>query len=78
DTGSPQHCVESLRQQLEALMHAGVVPDAPSLALAQLINGSLVNTALWIARSEHPQERLEQGLQGLEILLRGLKLIPTA
>lgn len=78
DTGSQQHCVESLRQRLEALMQAGAIPHAPSLALAQLINGSLVNTALWIARDEHPDERLEQGLQGLELLLRGLRLTPTA
>ena len=78
DTGSQQHCVESLRQLLEALMQAEAIPCVPSLALAQLINGSLVSTALWIARDEHPDERLEQGLQGLELLLRGLSLTPTA
>jgi len=78
DTGSQQYCVESLRQRLEALMHAGVIHHAPSVALAQLINGSLVNTALWIARDEHPGDRLEQGLQALELLLRGLSLTPTA
>ena len=77
DTGSQQHCVDSLCQLLEALMQSGVIHRAPSLALAQLINGSLVNTALWIARDEHPDERLEQGLQGLELLLRGLPLTPT-
>ena len=78
DTGAQQHCVESLRQLLEALMQAEAIPHVPSLALAQLINGSLVNTALWIARDEHPDARLEQGLQGLELLLRGLSLTPTA
>lgn len=80
DTGSQQHCVESLRQLLEALMQAGVILQAPSVALAQLINGSLVNTALWIARDEHTDDRLEEALQGLELLLRGLKqpVTPTA
>lgn len=78
DTGSQQHCVDSLSQLLEALMQAGVIHHGPSLALAQLINGSLVNTALWIARDEHPGERLEQGLLGLELLLRGLNLTPAA
>lgn len=73
DTGSQQHCVESLRQLLEALMHTGVIEQAPSRALAQLINGSLVNTALWIARDTNPGDRLEEGLRGLELLLRGLK-----
>ncbi|MGR3966005.1 TetR/AcrR family transcriptional regulator [Pseudomonas sp. 910_23] len=78
DTGSQHHCVESLRQLLEVLMQAGWVAPAPSQALAQLINGSLVNTALWIARDAHPSTRLEEGLQGLEVLLRGLSLKPTA
>ena len=54
-------------------MQAGVIAQAPSVALAQLINGSLVNTALWIARDEHPHVRLQEGLQGLELLLQGLK-----
>ena len=49
DTGSQQQCVESLRQLLEAMMQAGVIAQAPSVALAQLINGSLVNTALWLS-----------------------------
>ncbi|GAB5341587.1 MULTISPECIES: TetR/AcrR family transcriptional regulator [Pseudomonas] len=73
DTGSQHHCVESLRQLLEALMQTGAILQAPSVALAQLINGSLVNTALWIARDEHPGERLEEGLLGLELLLQGLR-----
>lgn len=73
DTGSQQQCVESLRQLLEAMMQAGVIAQAPSVALAQLINGSLVNTALWIARDEQPNLRLQEGLQALELLLQGLK-----
>ncbi|MGR3885854.1 TetR/AcrR family transcriptional regulator [Pseudomonas sp. 1152_12] len=73
DTGSQQHCVGSLRQLLEGLMQAGAIEQGPSIALAQLINGSLVHTALWIARDEHPSDRLTEGLQGLERLLRGLK-----
>ncbi|MGU3307885.1 TetR/AcrR family transcriptional regulator [Pseudomonas sp. M5A4_2d] len=73
DTGCQQHCVESLRQLLEALMQTGAILQAPSVALAQLINGSLVNTALWIARDEHPSDRLEEGLSSLELLLQGLK-----
>lgn len=73
DTGSQQQCVESLRQLLEVMMQAGVIAQAPSVALAQLINGSLINTALWIARDEQPNLRLREGLQALELLLQGLK-----
>ncbi|MCR4540232.1 TetR/AcrR family transcriptional regulator [Pseudomonas sp. 18.1.10] len=78
ETGSQQHCVASLHQLLEALMQAGVIHPVPSQALAQLINGSLVSTALWIARDENPDARLAEGLLGLEQLLRGLKLTPNA
>ncbi|WP_438866732.1 TetR/AcrR family transcriptional regulator [Pseudomonas sp. L1(2025)] len=73
DTGSQQQCVESLRQLLEVMMQAGVMAQAPSVALAQLINGSLINTALWIARDDQPNLRLQEGLQALELLLQGLK-----
>lgn len=78
DTGGQHHCVESLRQLLEALMQAGLIPQAPSQALAQMINGSLVSSALWIARDDHPGTRLEEALQSLELLLRGLSLKPSA
>lgn len=78
NTGPQQHCVESLRQLLETLMQAGLIPQAPSQALAQMINGSLVNTALWIARDDHPGTRLAEALQSLELLLRGLSLKPSA
>ncbi|SDU98395.1 TetR/AcrR family transcriptional regulator [Pseudomonas mucidolens] len=66
-------CIESLRLLLDALIQAGFIEPAPSQALARLINGSLVDAALWIARDEQAGERLEQALQGLELLLRGLK-----
>ncbi|WP_026136651.1 TetR/AcrR family transcriptional regulator [Pseudomonas sp. CBZ-4] len=78
DSGAQQHCVASLSQLLEALMQAGVIHPVPSQALAQLINGSLVSTALWIARDEDPDARLKEGLLGLELLLRGLTVTPTA
>jgi len=73
NTAAQQQCIQSLRGLLEGLMHAGLIEQAPSLALARLINGSLVDTAQWIAHAERPDECLEQALQGLELLLRGLK-----
>ena len=78
DSGAQQHCVASLSQLLEGLMQDGVIHPVPSQALAQLINGSLVSTALWIARDEDPDARLKEGLLGLELLLRGLTVTPTA
>ena len=73
NVGAQQQCIESLRGLLEGLMQAGVIEQAPSLALARLINGSLVDTAQWIAHDAQPDERLEQALQGLDLLLRGLQ-----
>lgn len=68
-----QQCVDSLRRLLDDLMQADLVEQACSQALARLINGSLVSASLWIAQDEHPGARLEEALQGLELLLRGLK-----
>lgn len=73
NVSAQQQCIESLRCLLEGLMQTGLIEQAPSLALARLINGSLVDTAQWIAHDAQPDERLEQALQGLDLLLRGLK-----
>ncbi len=68
-----EHCIDSLSRRLQALVEAGLITPAPSQALARLINGSLVDAALWIAATEQPGQRLQQALQALELLLRGLQ-----
>ncbi|AZD74578.1 TetR/AcrR family transcriptional regulator [Pseudomonas chlororaphis] len=71
---SEEQCVASLSTLLDELMQAGLVVNAPSEALARLINGSLLDASLWIARDEHPGQRLQQALVGLETLLQGLRV----
>ncbi|QTT87923.1 TetR/AcrR family transcriptional regulator [Pseudomonas chlororaphis] len=71
---SEEQCVASLSALLDELMQAGLVVNAPSEALARLINGSLLDASLWIARDEHPGQRLQQALVGLEALLQGLQV----
>ncbi|AZC38813.1 TetR/AcrR family transcriptional regulator [Pseudomonas chlororaphis] len=71
---SEERCVLSLSGLLDELMQAGLVVKAPSEALARLINGSLLDASLWIARDEHPGQRLQQALVGLEVLLQGLRV----
>ncbi|MFK3791984.1 MULTISPECIES: TetR/AcrR family transcriptional regulator [Pseudomonas] len=71
-----EHCIDSLGRRLQALAEAGIISPAPSQALARLVNGSLVDTALWIAADAAPGQRLEQALLGLELLLRGLRAKP--
>lgn len=71
-----EHCIDSLGRRLQTLAEAGIISPAPSQALARLVNGSLVDTALWIAADAAPGQRLEQALLGLELLLRGLRAKP--
>jgi len=75
DPGSQgqQQCVDSLRLLLDELMQAGLIEQTSSPALARLINGSLINAALWIAQDDQSGKRLDDALQGLDFLLRGLK-----
>ncbi|MNT99339.1 hypothetical protein D3C72_2421670 [compost metagenome] len=53
-------------------MEEGVVEPADPPALARLINGSLVDSAFWIAEEGESGARVEQALHALDLLLRGL------
>lgn len=69
---SQRHCVESMQHLIEALMQRGIVASAEPQALASLIYGSLAEAAFWIAQGEDGNARLAQGVEALELLLRGL------
>lgn len=71
--GSPQQCVASLGALLQTLMDQGVIEQTAPQALARLINGSLVESAFWIAQDPEDGPHLAQALQALELLLRGLR-----
>lgn len=68
-----EQCIETLGALLSQLMQAQVVEAAAPMALARLINGSLVEAALWIANAEQPAQKLDESLGGLQLLLRGLR-----
>ena len=70
---SQHQCLASLSALLQALMDQGVIEPAPLQALARLINGSLVESAFWIAQDADDGHRLAQALQALDLLLRGLR-----
>ncbi len=70
---SQRQCLASLSALLQALMDQGVIEPAPLQALARLINGSLVESAFWIAQDADDGPRLAQALQALDLLLRGLR-----
>lgn len=67
-----QQCIASLAALLQRLMAGRIIDDADPQALARLINGSLTDGAFWIADAPDDTPRLEQALQALELLLRGL------
>ncbi|SHF47528.1 TetR/AcrR family transcriptional regulator [Marinomonas polaris] len=69
---SQHYCVESMRLLIDNLIQQDVVTKTNSQALASLIYGSLAEAAFWIAEGDDGNERLEQGIAALDLLLRGL------
>lgn len=70
---SQQQCITSLSALLQTMMDQGVVETAAPQALARLINGSLVESAFWIAQEPENGPRLNQALQALDLMMRGLR-----
>lgn len=70
---SQRYCVQSMQRLIDNLIHQGVVDDADPQALASLIYGSLAEAAFWIADGEESENRLTQGINALNLLLRGLQ-----
>ncbi|MBV7264242.1 TetR/AcrR family transcriptional regulator [Photobacterium sp. WH77] len=68
------HCVTSIADMLRRLMDAGTIKSSSPEMLARLINGGLMDTALWIAKSEDDEQALSQALNSLDVLLHGLKI----
>lgn len=64
--------VGALMEALEDLMDQGRLRRADPEALARLINGALVDGALWIAASLDPEMARDRAVEGLELLLEGL------
>ncbi|MDH0645705.1 TetR/AcrR family transcriptional regulator [Pseudomonas sp. GD03858] len=69
---SHQQCLATMQRLVRQLVEGGVMTQADPRALAALIYGSLAEAAQWIAQGEDSEARLEQGLEALRLLLRGL------
>ena len=61
-----------LRDALASLMETRRVRAADPEALARLVNGALVDAALWVASSDDPDDALERALGATGTLLSGL------
>jgi AcrR family transcriptional regulator len=70
---SRRACHTSLTARLAAMMADGVVREGDAETLAHMINGALVDAALWIAEATDPAPRLAKAIGNLDLLLSGLK-----
>ncbi|MGF6173211.1 TetR/AcrR family transcriptional regulator [Ensifer sp. 4252] len=67
-------CHTSLTARLSMMMAKGVVHQGDAETLAHLINGALVDAALWIAEADDPTPRLANAIGNLDLLLSGLRV----
>jgi AcrR family transcriptional regulator len=70
---SRRACHTSLTERLSVMMADGVVREGDAETLAHMINGALVDAALWIAEANDPVPRLTNAIGNLDLLLSGLK-----
>ena len=62
--------IESIRE----LMEGGYIRTGDIEVLARLVNGAVLEAALWVAAGEDPAQRLPRARSTVEILLDGLRL----
>ncbi len=66
-------CISWMTGALEVLMAQRRIAVADPEALAHLINGGLMDAALWVAHHPEKDVGLEQALASLNLLLNGLR-----
>jgi AcrR family transcriptional regulator len=64
--------VAPIRDALADLMASGRVATTDAEALARMINGALIEAAMWVAASPRPDEALTRAHAATDTLLRGL------
>ncbi len=64
--------VAPIRDALADLMASGRVATTDAEALARMINGALIEAAMWVAASPRPDEALARAHAATDTLLRGL------
>lgn len=69
---SQGECVRSMTGTLQRLATDGVIVPAPAEATARLLNGAMLQAALWIANAPDPGATAKAAVEALEVLLHGL------
>ncbi len=64
-------CIDSIEQIIVRLIQQNIIDDVNTRALASMLNGGLAEAACWIAQ-ENSQERLQQSITVIDLLLNGL------
>lgn len=67
-------CIAALSRSIEQLKADGVMGDIDTEAAARLINGASSHAALWIAKSDDPEETSRRAVKGFRTLLEGLRV----
>lgn len=67
-------CIAALSRSIEQLKADGVMAGIDTEAAARLINGASSHAALWIAKSENPEETSKRAVDGFRTLLEGLRI----
>ncbi|WP_338883423.1 MULTISPECIES: TetR/AcrR family transcriptional regulator [Xenorhabdus] len=70
---SQAHCISSMRILLKKMVLEKKIKDVDTEVLACLINGSLVEAALWIADDVDPEAKLLKTFSAFDLFLEGLK-----
>ena len=66
-------CIASMTNMLQKLMEQRTIATTAPEVLAHLINGGLMDAALWVAHQPEKDVALEQALASLNLLLNGLR-----
>ncbi len=67
-------CIAALSRSIERLKADGMMADIDTEAAARLINGASSHAALWIAKSDDPEETSRRAVKGFRRLLEGLRV----
>ena len=67
-------CIAALSRSIAQLKADGVMAEIDTEAAARLINGASSHAALWIAKSDDPEETSKRAVRGFRTLLEGLRV----
>ena len=65
--------ITPLKGSIEELIALDRIVDCDAETVARMLNGALVDAALWIAAHDDPTSRFEMASQGIKLLMNGLK-----